>query len=236
MVGITTTEAIQTDWSKYYEGRTTNLGDRSSSYITAMKRLHEQVPTFLSSSPKTFLLGGFVGSNGTPRAFDELCSAVHDNPADKHIYLDLNSQPFKSPAYRFGHKLGVQANLAKLPFGEDSIDVIVLDGTTYFMDGETLQEFAERAGRILTKNGVIIVAKLPKWIGRYQQQKLYTNKLSIKVYPQNDSDLTTLLGSYLKPIYHKPLRFVRGYDTSILAFGRKDSDFKTVEIIGPDSE
>lgn len=234
MAADSTAEILQTDWSKYYEVGASSFAQRTERYKNAIRRLREQVPVFLSGSRKTFLLGGFVPSNGTPQSFDELCRGVHDNSADKHIYLDLNRQPFKSS----GDRPGVQADLRKLPFREESIDIIFLDGTTDLMDEQAIQDFAEGAARVLTKNGVIIISKLPKGMAEHQIKNIPVLKTSIKLYPRDDSDLARLLGGHLKPVYHQAGIFDvdRGYDAGILAFARANSDFDQVDITGPDPQ
>lgn len=220
--------APKTDWHKYYEVGASSFNERKQAYKTAINNLKSQLPDFLSDSPKTFLLGGFVPSNGTPEAFDNLCRSLHDNPDDQYIYLDINAQPFSTN----GDKLGVQADLAKLPFREDSLDVVFLDGTADLMDDQALQGFAEGASKVLTRNGIILVTKLPKGMAEHQIKNIPVLQSSIKLYPREDEDLGNLLGVGLKPAYHYAGRFDvdQGYDMAVVAFSRADSDFNQIDL------
>ncbi|MDD3679353.1 MAG: hypothetical protein PHX72_00630 [Candidatus Shapirobacteria bacterium] len=105
-------------------------------------------------------LGGFSPRSKTASAFIDYCDQLRPNHKDEIYLIDLNCQPFQevflpsSLEDSITHK--VQSDLTRQPFGNQSLDLIFLDGTTSFMKDEQLSQFGQEANRTLTEYGVVI--------------------------------------------------------------------------------
>lgn len=202
-----------TRWPEYYKLKVSHFGERDKSYRRALNYLVQQTPDFLSPRDgKTFLLGGFHPSRGTPQDFIDFCRNLHPNPKDKHLFIDINYQPVRMLRKEFT-KFRVQAALENLPFSEGSIDMIFLDGTATYMSNEALNSFSQGADKVLSENGVVLVGKPSRW----EVLQLIDRYPFIKSYPR------TTLEVYESMKVLKLVHFENGYHSSFLGLARWNS-------------
>jgi hypothetical protein len=170
-------------------------------------------------------LGGFSPHSFTAAAFINDCGLFRSQKRDEIYLLDFNRQPFEKTSLSFppeGKKLfRVQADLAKMPFANESLDLIWLDGTTSFMDNEKLSCFGKEAGRTLTEEGVVVsifpeplVSFLPSFRSARESRRNHT-----QVYSRSVQENLSLLKD-LKLIWH-----LMGDWETALVFAPKDSPY-----------
>lgn len=236
-----TEQTSSPDWAKYYDSKILHFGQSENDYEKAMRDLSEGSNLLDPNSPKTFLLGGFVPFNGTPESFEKFCKKMHPNPQDKHIYLDINSQPFANPTAR----PGVQASLENLPFKENSVDFIFLDGTVDFMSDEAVRGFAQNAARVLSPRGLILMVKSDPKETRFIQEKLP----SVSRFPRTNKEIVSLLtsGSQIEQVLQREQVMPHGvvppnepsgipsldersplFNFQVLAFSQKGAKFEPI--------
>ena len=172
------------------------------------------------------VLGGFSPHSPTAAAFINDCGYFRPQKKDEIYLLDFNRQPFEKaslPLPSKGKKLfRVQADLAKMPFANESLDLIWLDSTTSFMDNEKLSCFGKEAGRTLTKEGVVVsifpeplVSFLPSFRSARESRRNHT-----QIYCRSVQENLSLLKD-LKLIWH-----LMGNQETALVFAPKDSPYK----------
>ena len=172
------------------------------------------------------VLGGFSPQSPTAAAFINDCGCFRPQKEDEIYLLDFNRQPFEKaglPSPSEGKKLfRLQADLAKMPFADESLDLIWLDGTTNFMDNKKLSCFGEEAGRTLTKEGMAVivfpeplVSILPSFRSVCESCRNHT-----RAYSRSTKATLSLLKD-LKLIWH-----LAGDQETALVFAPKDSPHK----------
>ena len=106
------------------------------------------------------VLGGFSPQSLTATTFVRDCLGFRPQKKDEIYLLDFNRQPFKEislPSLSQEKKLFfLQADLTKMPFANESLDLIWLDGTTSFMNNQNLIDFGRETRRVLTREGIAI--------------------------------------------------------------------------------
>ena len=106
------------------------------------------------------VLGGFSPNSPAAAAFINYCAEFRPGREDEVYLLDFNRQPFRAaylpqlPKEKFLY--WVQADLTKMPFTDNSLDLIFLDSTSTFMSDEQLSCFNQEAARTLTETGLVI--------------------------------------------------------------------------------
>ncbi len=213
-------------WKEYYQTCP------ESYYCRLGRGLFKRVLEESSCSPLAkkeslrLVLGGFSPQSPTAAAFVRDCFRFRPQKKDEIYLLDFNRQPFKEislPSLSQEKKLFfLQADLTKMPFANESLDLIWLDGTTSFMDNEKLSCFGKEAGRTLTKEGVVVsifseplVSFLPSFRSARESRRNHT-----QVYSRSVQENLSLLKD-LKLIWH----FMGDQETA-LVFAKKDSPHK----------
>lgn len=142
-------------WAEYYKSRCVSFGAQTRGYQEAINKIKKANPSFLElSTPHTFVLGGFFPTNGTPEEFLRFSRSIHPNFADKHILMDMNSQPVRSAP----NMDRIQALLENPPFRRASVDVLFLDFTLYLMNDLQVESLGYQASRFLKPDGAILAA------------------------------------------------------------------------------
>ena|SRR3989344_3371920 len=207
---------LEERWNDYYTSAFVRpFGNHTELYESSLIKEMFQNPNLLDpSNAKVFVLGGFHAYNDTVDDFKEFCQKMHNNPDDKHIYLDMNRLPLSSIRAR-SQKYRTQALLENLPFKNGSIDFLFADCTTDFMDNAQVQQFSKSSAETLSDNGLILIAKIyPPGLER--QQNLHP---TLPLYPRNIQDVQELMDDL------KLVGFNYGYSSSVATFARKDSIF-----------
>jgi hypothetical protein len=163
-------------WNNFYEKASiSSFEKRKFYYKQAINCLSLQNPELLTiSEPKKFVLGGVCATNNSYPSFKQLCQDIHPNPDDVHIVIDMNYSPLSNLIHNtelsriesVTESMFIQTTLEKLPFSDQSIDFIFLDGTLEYMNNEQVESFAQSADKILAKNGVVLIVK------RFQQDAI----------------------------------------------------------------
>ena len=106
------------------------------------------------------VLGGFSPNSPTAAAFINYCAEFRPDREDEVYLLDFNRQPFRAahlpPLPKEKSLYRVQADLTKMPFADQSLDLIFLDSTSTFMSDDQLHQFDQEAARTLTETGLVI--------------------------------------------------------------------------------
>ncbi|KUK82752.1 MAG: hypothetical protein XD98_0510 [Microgenomates bacterium 39_6] len=147
-------------WKEYYQTYPESFCSRFS-YGLFKRVLEKSSASPLSKKPSLkLLLGGFSPNSSTANTFVDYCAKFRPDQEDEIYLLDLNHQPFKSVYFssQFAPKkiYQVQADLTKMPFANNSLDLIFLDGTTMFMKDEEVGRFGQEANRTLSRFGLIV--------------------------------------------------------------------------------
>lgn len=147
-------------WKEYYQTFPESFCARFG-YGLFKRVLEKSSASPLSRKPSLRLvLGGFSPNSSTAAAFVNYCAEFRPNQEDEIYLLDLNRHPLKTaylPSSPPQKKLyRVQADLTKMPFADNSLDLIFLDSTSSFMNDNQLSQFNQEASRTLTETGVVI--------------------------------------------------------------------------------
>jgi len=172
------------------------------------------------------VLGGFSPQSPTATAFVRDCLRFRSQKKDEIYLLDFNRQPFEKASLPLPSKekklFRVQADLAKMPFANESLDIIWLDGTTNFMDNEKLSCFGKEAGRTLNKEGIAVsifheplFPFLPSFRSARESRRNHT-----QVYCRSAKENLSLLKD-LKLIW-----YLDGDRETALVFAPKESSYK----------
>jgi hypothetical protein len=147
-------------WKEYYQTCP------ESYYCRLGRGLFKRVLEESSCSPLAkkeslrLVLGGFSPQSPTAAAFVRDCFCFRPQKKDEIYLLDFNRQPFKEislPSLSQEKKLFfLQADLTKMPFADESLDLIWLDGTISFMNNQNLTDFGRETRRVLTREGIAI--------------------------------------------------------------------------------
>jgi len=109
-----------------------------------------------------------------------------------------------------------------MPFANESLDFIWLDGTTSFMDNRKLAGFGREAQRVLTREGIAISFSHEPFICLFPSSRFsrscWVNKT--QVYSRSAQESLSLLED-LKLIYN-----FDGDRETALVFAKKDSPYK----------
>jgi len=146
-------------WKEYY--RTVPESFCRQFGYDLLARIFNDEEKFPLVSKKTLnlVLGGFSPHTQTAPSFIRSCYRLRPDCQDRFFLLDLNKQPLRKAHFNFGSQKDinlVQADLTKLPFTNQSLDLIFLDGTAMFMTDEQVGSFAQEAKRTLTEYGLVI--------------------------------------------------------------------------------
>ena len=213
-------------WKEYYQTCP------ESYYCRLGRGLFKRVLEESSCSPLAkkeslrLVLGGFSPQSPTATAFVRDCLGFRPQKKDEIYLLDFNRQPFKEislPSLSKEKKLFfLQADLTKMPFTDESLDLIWLDGTTSFMDNRKLAGFGREAQRVLTKEGIAISFSHEPLICLFPSSRFShscrVNKT--QVYSRSAQESLSLLKD-LKLIYN----FAGDQETALI-FAKKDSPYK----------
>ena len=171
------------------------------------------------------VLGGFSPQSPTATAFVRDCLRFRSQKKDEIYLLDFNRQPFEKASLPLPSKekklFRVQADLAKIPFANESLDLIWLDGTTSFMDNRKLAGFGREAQRVLTREGIAISFSHEPLICLFPSSRFShscrVNKT--QVYSRSAQESLSLLKD-LKLIYN-----FAGNQETALVFAKNDSPY-----------
>jgi len=171
------------------------------------------------------VLGGFSPQSPTAAAFVRDCLRFRPQKKDEIYLLDLNRQPLEEVIFPFlpeeKRLFRFQADLVKMPFADESLDLIWLDGTTSFMDNRKLAGFGREAQRVLTKEGIAISFSHEPLICLFPSSRFShscrVNKT--QVYSRSAQESLSLLKD-LKLIYN-----FAGNQETALVFAKNDSPY-----------
>jgi len=173
------------------------------------------------------VLGGFSPHSATASAFVSDCFRLRPQKRDEIYLLDLNHQPLK--AFRFPHlpeekKLAcLQADLAKMPFGNKSLDLIWLDGTSGFMNNEELASFGKEADRTLNKEGIVVSIFHEPLFSFLPSSRFSSDSFAnqTRVYPRSAKGALSLLKD-LKLVWH-----LESNNETALVLASRDSFYRS---------
>jgi len=172
------------------------------------------------------LLGGFSPQSPTAAAFVRDCLRFRPQKKDEIYLLDFNRQPFKEislPSLSQEKKLFfLQADLTKMPFTNESLDLIWLDGTTSFMNNQNLIDFGRETRRVLTREGIAISFSHEPLLCLFPSSRFsYSCRVNrTQVYSRSVQENLSLLKD-LKLIWH-----LDGDRETALVFAPKESSYK----------
>jgi hypothetical protein len=212
-------------WKEYYQICPESYYCRSGRGLLKRVLRESSCSPLAKKESLRLVLGGFSPHSSTAAAFINDCGLFRSQKRDEIYLLDFNRQPFEKASLPLLSKekklFRVQADLAKMPFANESLDLIWLDGTTNFMDNEKLSCFGKEAGRTLTKEGVVVsifpeplVSFLPSFRSARESRRNHT-----QVYSRSVQENLSLLKD-LKLIWH-----LMGDWETALVFAPKDSPY-----------
>lgn len=200
------------EWENYYRRVAINFNHQIEHYKKALKELEQQKSDLLNSAePKTFMLAGFHPNNGTPQSFLCFCAQIHNNSADRILFVDMNKEPLTRLPKR-SNITAIQSRLEDLPVSiKPLLDFAFLDFTTLFMNDEQIKASALSISKILNTHGLLLsVSVNPQWLsltddlldgGRErptsflpQYERSLSETICLFSYPYNKE-------SWLKPVY-----------------------------------
>ena len=200
-------------------------------YSRNIEYLASQQPEILSlTKPKTFVLGGFYPSNGTPEAFMDLATTLHPHLKDRHIFLDINQTPLTS-INKDTYPLRLRAPIERLPFKPGSIDFLFLDFTLNFMNANQRRQFFRSVPKFLTHNGLILAALVDPKLEELLDDLLGNNRRGHWArhrYFEPEEIITALRSINKKP----PLKVVYNggaFGSNLLTLARPNSDFDELD-------
>ncbi len=207
-------------WENYYHQVVAPFGTRIVDYANAIDSLNVILPGFLCSSDrKIFLLGGVCPREGSDKDFVSFCKSIHPNPEDLHVMIDMNHSPLAWSA-KFHPGLttkSAQALLEVLPFRNESIDTIFLDGTTEYMRNNQLENFIRGARCVLSRNGVVVITRFSRASVGYDLKE--HNGTTPQLFPRSLREFRRLTtGLKLAFLSNQGVK-------QILALVRQDADF-----------
>jgi hypothetical protein len=213
-------------WKEYYQICPESYYCRSGRGLLKRVLRESSCSPLAKKESLRLVLGGFSPHSSTAAAFINDCGLFRSQKRDEIYLLDFNRQPFEKASLPLLSKekklFRVQADLAKMPFADESLDLIWLDGTTNFMDNKKLSCFGKEAGRTLTKEGVVVsifpeplVSFLPSFRSARESRRNHT-----QVYSRSVQENLSLLKD-LKLIWH-----LMGDWETALVFAPKDSPYK----------
>ncbi len=130
------------------------LGEHSHAYKRAISGLRLMDAEVLDPNKRlNFVLGGFHGA-WTVADFIDLGNQLHKGE-HQNFCLDLNMDPIRQLDRR-SNISKLQANLERLPFRSSSVDLLVLDFTLHFLEGNQLSNFAMSCQDVLSPSGIIL--------------------------------------------------------------------------------
>ena len=212
-------------WKEYYQTCPESYYCRVGRGL--LKRILEE-PSCSPLAQKESLrlvLGGFSPYSSTAAAFINDCGYFRPQKKDEIYLLDFNRQPFKEislPSLSKEKKLFfLQADLTKMPFTDESLDLIWLDGTTSFMNNQNLIDFGRETRRVLTREGIAISFSHEPLICLFPSSRFShscrVNKT--QVYSRSAQESLSLLKD-LKLIYN-----FAGNQETALVFAKNDSPY-----------
>jgi len=212
-------------WKEYYQICPESYYCRSGRGLLKRVLRESSCSPLAKKESLRLVLGGFSPHSSTAAAFINDCGLFRSQKRDEIYLLDFNRQPFEKASLPLLSKekklFRVQADLAKMPFADESLDLIWLDGTTNFMDNKKLSCFGKEAGRTLTKEGVVVsifpeplVSFLPSFRSARESRRNHT-----QVYSRSVQENLSLLKD-LKLIWH-----LMGDWETALVFAPKDSPY-----------
>jgi hypothetical protein len=147
-------------WKEYYQTYPESFCGQFG-YELLSKIFNSQDRFFLNKKENLKLaLGGFSPNSPTAATFINYCAELRPNQEDEIYLLDLNRRPFETaylpPVPSQKNLYRVQADLTKMPFARNSLDLIFLDGTTMFMKSKEVGHFGREANRALSRFGLLV--------------------------------------------------------------------------------
>lgn len=212
-------------WKEYYQTCPESFCAHYG-YGLLKRILKKPSPSPLSKkSSLRLVLGGFSPNSPTVTSFISYCNEIRPNQKDNIYLVDFNSYPFR--ALYLPHPTGkkrihrIQADLTKMPFSDQGLDLIFLDSTTTFMSNSQLRQFYQEAARTLTKKGIVISffsePLLSFWPSLDQVRSRAVNRT--QVYCRTTKDHLDKLAS-LKLVWH-----LQDGACSALVLGRQDGPY-----------
>ena len=212
-------------WKEYYQTSPESYYCRWGRGLLERVLQGDSSSFFAKKERLRLVLGGFSPQSPTAAAFVRDCLRFRPQKKDEIYLLDLNRQPFEEVVFPFlpeeKRLFRFQADLIKMPFADESLDLIWLDGTTNFMDNKKLSCFGKEAGRTLTKEGVVVsifseplVSFLPPFRSARESRRNHT-----QVYSRSVQENLSLLKD-LKLIWH-----LMGDWETALVYAPKDSPY-----------
>lgn len=187
-------------WTEYY--RPNDMKASFGGQLHAYRKVAENIfPEVLDqNSPLTWVLGGCYPHNGSAQDFMQFCRSTHPHPSDRHILLDMNSYPLAYKGNPDGLKK-VQARLEDLPFLAQSIDVLFLDLTLNYLNGEQVRSFVEGVSSVLHPNG-LIVATSDNLIFPFLRRLFNLHRIEVPQYYHPLKRLKQLASPHLKIVFN----------------------------------
>ena len=143
------------EFSKYYQDADVqSFGDNQVLIQGAVETLKPLKAS--NRSPLHLVLAGFHPSNGSADQFRRFCTTTFSGIAQRRIYLDMNKEPLDS--VREKEVTRIQNRIEVFDFGEEVLDLVFLNGTFNYMDGEQLKKLATKARTELKPTGALIAA------------------------------------------------------------------------------
>ncbi len=214
-------------WSEYY--RTVPESFCVQFGYDLLKRIFENRngPAFPDGKSLNLVLGGFSPQTQTASSFVKYCQTLRPNYQDKFFLLDFNEAPMRRSFFNIYNQKGVsfiQADLTKLPFHSNSLDLIFLDGTTMFMDDEQVNLFLEQTNRVLTRNGLVVSSFRLPFLSQTVPLDNFMGKIRNRtpIYYRSEEQYRNLFSSRLRVVS----LFDCGRNIGTLLAGRKDSPLK----------
>lgn len=213
-------------WKEYYQTSPESYYCRWGRGLLERVLQGDSSSFFAKKERLRLVLGGFSPQSPTAAAFVRDCLRFRPQKKDEIYLLDLNRQPFEEVVFPFlpeeKRLFRFQADLIKMPFADESLDLIWLDGTTSFMDNRKLAGFGREAQRVLTKEGIAISFSHEPLICLFPSSRFShscrVNKT--QVYSRSAQESLSLLKD-LKLIYN----FAGDQETALI-FAKKDSPYK----------
>lgn len=145
------------NWGKYYraaeKGGCRPPGKNKFLYSLVAS---EYLSKMIQKPDKLNILIGGASSICTIFDFKSFFDGIRLGKKDNLTVLDQNCYPLKAIKRNLPGFAEVQGRLEKLPFGAETVDLIVLDYTLHFMTEESIENFLKEAKRVLSRDGLVV--------------------------------------------------------------------------------
>lgn len=220
------------EWERYYERTDVHsFGARAYGYKRALGTLgilwpEARTPQILDPQKQlTFVLGGFFPHNGTPQQFEAFCREIHPNPEDKHVFVDINSEPLDAlPDDAYPNKMQAPLQNLHLP----GIDFLFMDETVLFMQPTDVTRLAENMSRQLSEYGLILMASKAVLRKPFITDFRLRRRHSVQAQAYSPKRITRLTQDHLKTVLVGTTKVgIDAEQTNIVLLSRKDNNYPT---------